>query len=126
MSLINDALKRAQEAQRPNTASSVASIRTIDAHPKDRPFISRMLVVVIFLFLAAAFAFIGLAMTGRLAKKGSAPQISAAHPAAAVAAPGQPGPTTAPVVVAAPVTPVPPAVVKSAPSPAAGRIAFRP
>ena len=58
MSLINDALKRAQEAQRPNVPSGVASMRTIETRPRERPFFSRILVVVIFLLLAAAFAFI--------------------------------------------------------------------
>jgi len=69
MSLINDALKRAQEAQRPNTPARVSLLRTVDTQSKDRPFASRLLVVVIFLLVSAAFAFIGLAMTGRLAKK---------------------------------------------------------
>ena len=69
MSLLNDALKRAKEAQRPDIRSSVSSLRTLDARPKERPFIGRLLVVVIFVLLGAAVAFIGMAMTGRLAKK---------------------------------------------------------
>lgn len=121
MSLINDALKRAQEAQRPSTASSAASIRTIDTQHKERPFISRMLVVVIFLLLAAAFAFIGMAMTGRLARKNNAaPQVAAAHPVAAVAAhPVAAVAAAPPVVAAAPIAPVQPAPVKPAPAPVA-------
>src|SRR6266705_4181364 len=119
MSLINDALKRAQEAQRPNPASSVASIRTIETRQKERPFISRLLVVVIFLLLSAAFAFIGLAMTGRLAKKSvGVPQIAAAIPVAATAAPSQPVPAPTPAVVATPPTvsqPEPPPAPKPAP-----------
>lgn len=108
MSLINDALKRAKEAQRPNTPSSVSTIRTIDARPNERPFANRLLVVVIFLLLSAAFAFIGLAMTGRLAKKNMVgQQIAAAQPVTAVAAPNQPISTAVPVVTAA-VTPGPP------------------
>ena len=120
MSLINDALKRAQEAQRPNTASSATSIRTIDTHHKERPFINRMLVVVIFLLLAAAFAFIGMAMTGRLARKNIvAPQITPAHPVAAVAAPDRPVSAAPPVVAAALIAPVQPVPVQSAPAPVA-------
>lgn len=116
MSLINDALKRAKEAQRPNPPSGVAAIRTIEARPKERPLTSRLLVVFIFLLLAAAFAFIGLAMTGRLAKPiVVAPPIALAHPVAAAAAPSQPGFAAVPVVVAAPVVPSQP---KSAPAPA--------
>ncbi|MEI6193180.1 MAG: hypothetical protein WCS42_02500 [Verrucomicrobiota bacterium] len=108
MSLINDALKRAQESQRPNIPSSVSSIRTIDARPKPRPFISRMLVIVIFLLLSAAFAFIGLAMTGRLAKKTiAAPQVSPKVALAAVSPPSQPLPTPVAALVPAPVVPSP-------------------
>jgi len=104
MSLINDALKRAKEAQRPNSSSSVSSIRTIDAWPKNRPFISRMLVVVIFLLLSAAFTFIGLAMTGRLAKNNMvASPVSPAHSLVAVAPPSRPVSVAAPVIAPAPV-----------------------
>jgi hypothetical protein len=113
MSLINDALKRAQEAQRPDTRSSVSSLRTIDTRPKARPFLSRLLVVVIFLLLAAAFVFIGLAMTGRLVKKNIAmPQISApAPPVAAAVTPARQVTAPMPVVTAAPVVPDQPAPV---------------
>ena len=110
MSLINDALKRAQEAQRPNVPSGVASMRTIETRPRERPFFSRILVVVIFLLLAAAFAFIGLAMTGRLANKNLvAPQAAIARPAVAVVAavaPSQPAAVAPPVVAAVPVAAV--------------------
>ena len=110
MSLINDALKRAKEAQRPDRPSSVSSIRTIETRPPERPFISRLLVVVIFLLLAAAFAFIGLAMTGRLAKKNVAPPpVSTAQPVPATVVNAAPGaavpPAPAPVVAAAPALP---------------------
>ncbi|MDD5138848.1 MAG: hypothetical protein PHY43_01145 [Verrucomicrobiales bacterium] len=133
MSLINDALKRAQEAQRPNTSSSVSSLRTIEARPAERPFISRMLAIVIFVLLAAAFAFIGLAMTGRVAKKiAVAPQNSPAHPVQAVAAPVPPVSAAPVVVVAAPVAPVSPAPapasapVSPAPVPAAAPVVAAP
>ena len=101
MSLINDALKRAQEVQRPNAPSSVASMRTINTRPKERPFANRLLIVIIFLLLSAAFAFIGLAMTGRLAKKNVAvPPIAMAQPVAAAAA-SPPISAAAPAVAAA-------------------------
>lgn len=102
MSLINDALKRAQEAQRPNTPSSVASLRSIETRPKDRPFISWVLVVVIFLLLAATFAFIGLAMTGRMATKN-------------VVAPVQPVPPTPAVLNVTPIVPVVPIAAMAIP-----------
>jgi hypothetical protein len=114
MSLINDALKRAQEAQRPNAPSSVASIRTIPTRPKERPFTGRLLIVIIFLLLSAAFAFIGLAMTGRLAKKDAgAPPMVPAQPVAVAAATAQPFAIPVPVAAAAPATPGQP---KSAPA----------
>ena len=123
MSLINDALKRAKEAQRPNTPSGASSLRSIETHSNERPFFSRLLVVVILLLLVAAFDFLGLAMTGRLARKNiGAPQIPPAHPVAAVgsvAAPAQPMPAAAAVVNAVPVMPAPPApapVVAAAPA----------
>jgi hypothetical protein len=125
MSLINDALKRAQEAQRPNTASSVASIRTIDTRSKDPSLIRWLLVAVIFLLLSAAFAFVGLAMTGRLSKKGTvAPQAAAAAPAVATVAPVRHAPVTAPApalvpVVAPAVEPAPAVASQPAPPPAA-------
>jgi hypothetical protein len=108
MSLINDALKRAQEVQRPNNSPSVAALPSVETRPAKRSLFSRMLVVVIFLLLAATFAFVGLAMTGRLAKKNVAVgQITApAHPVETVAAPVETVP--APVVTVAPVAPEPP------------------
>jgi hypothetical protein len=127
MSLINDALKRAQEAQRPNPASSVASIRTIEPRKNERPLISRLLVVVIFALLSAAFAFVGLAMTGRLAKKTAAPlQIASVTPVAAAAAPIKP--VAAPVATPAPeVVPAPTAAEPVAAAPnAAVPIAIEP
>ena len=123
MSLLNDALKRAKEAQRPDLRASVSSLQSIEVRSQGTPLFSRMLVAVIFLLLAAAFAFIGLAMTGRLVKKNTVlPQVvsappaptpaAAARPVAAVA-PGAPV-QTVPAVVATvatvpPVKPAPPA-----------------
>jgi len=119
MSLLNDALKRAKEAQRPDTRASVSSLRSIEVRSPGTPLFSRVLVAVIFLLLAAAFAFIGLAMTGRLVKKNtvvsqtiSAPPVSApaaaARPVAAVApsAPVQTAPTPAVIATVATVPPV--------------------
>lgn len=116
MSLINDALKRAQEAQRPNTPSSVASLRSIETRPKDRPFISWVLVVVIFLLLAATFAFIGLAMTGRMATKNVvARQTITAPPVQSVVAPVQPVPPTPAVLNVTPIVPVVPIAAMAIP-----------
>ena len=120
MSLINDALKRAQEAQRPDRPSSVSSIRIIEAQPEKSPLTGRILVVIIFLLLAAAFAFFGLALTGRLAKKKMADaQVSAPRPAAtpAPSAPVTAQPVAPAAVVAAPVQPAP-AKVATVPAPA--------
>jgi len=116
MSLINDALKRAKESQQPHHPSSAASLRTIEARPAERPYVSRMLLIVILLLLGSAFAFIGMAMTGRLAKKNLVlPQVAAVRPIAAVFAPSQPVKTAVPVVAVAPVAPVVP--VQTAPAP---------
>jgi hypothetical protein len=101
----------------------VASIRSIDTSPKERPFTSRLLVIVIFMLLSAAFAFIGLALTGRLAKNSAVtPQIAktpevvtpATPVAATPVATSQPAPASAPkptsaaapAVAAAPPTPL--------------------
>ena len=118
MSLINDALKRAQESQRPVTASGMTPIPIAHTRPKERPFISRMVVVVIFLLLSAAFAFIGLAMTGRLTTKNNiAPQTPRPSPAPAVAAAARPV-AASPIVATAPVAPV-----QSAPPPVVAAVA---
>jgi hypothetical protein len=120
MSLINDALKRAQEAQRPDRPSSVSSIRTIEAQPEKSPLTGRILVVIIFLLLAAAFAFFGLAMTGRLAKKKMADaQVSAPRPTTtpAPAAPVTAQPVAPAAVVVAPAQ-LAPAKVATVPAPA--------
>jgi hypothetical protein len=119
MSLINDALKRAKEAQRPDKPSSVSSLRTIETRPPARPFISRMLVVVIFTLLAATFTFVGLSMTGRLGKKNiAAPPVALAQPVQPAVAPVPPvpaAPPVVPVVVAAPAKPTPAPVAVVAP-----------
>jgi hypothetical protein len=101
MSLINDALKRAQEAQRPSTSSGAASIRSIDSGPQARPLTSRLLVVAVFLLLAAAFVFIGVAMIGHLVHKPTAapPSTSIQQPVAMATASSQPV-AAAPVVAA--------------------------
>ncbi|HXI71929.1 MAG TPA: hypothetical protein VNN22_16355 [Verrucomicrobiae bacterium] len=120
MSLINDALKRAQEAQRPNPVSGAASIRTIEPRRPERPVTSRLLVVVIFVLLSAAFAFIGLAMTGRLAKKNAAPPKTApVTPVAAATAPSKPVAAPAPAVVPAPTAAEPVAAAPNAAVPIA-------
>jgi hypothetical protein len=106
MSLLNDALKRAKEAQRPDIRSSVSSMRTLETRPAEHRGISRLLVAVIFLLLATAFAFIGLAMTGRLAK----------NKMAAPVAPALTGPvsTAPPAVSSAPQPASPPPGVAAA------------
>lgn len=110
MSLINDALKRAQEAQRPDKPASASSIRTIEVRDRSQPYTNRILVIVIFVLLAAAVAFIGLAMTGRLVVKKN---MAAQTPAPPVAAP-QPAPAA---VATAPIAPVQPAPTPVAPTP---------
>jgi hypothetical protein len=110
MSLINDALKRAQEAQRQTTSSSLASFRSVEVRPEERPRAGRLLAIVVIILLSGAFAFIGLAMTGRLAKRnGTGPQ---------VAPPSQPVAAATPVAAVVPVVPSQPALAASTPTPA--------
>lgn len=115
MSLINDALKRAQEAQRPTPSANANAnaIRTVETSSQPNRFTSRLLVIGIFVLLSAAFAFIGLVMTGRLAHQNTAlPPLAAAAPTPPASAESQPSPAPK-AMAAATVT-----AAKSLPAPA--------
>jgi hypothetical protein len=61
MSLINDALKRAKEAQRNDIPSGVSPMRPVEANRRERDFHLVLPVVIVFL-VVTAFILIGLAM----------------------------------------------------------------
>jgi len=131
MSLINDALKRAQEAQRKdNPAYIVSPMRPNAPAPAPAPRhrkklnLSWMLPVVIILLVVVAVFFMAMAMAKRTQKNiAAAPAASAPPPVETVAAP-EPNPPT-PAAPAAPAPPEPPpavigpaAIVADAPKPA--------
>lgn len=88
MSLINDALKRAQESQKENPPSGVAPLRPVEAG--SRGGIGWVMPAAAILFLAAAGIFIAMAlhknknMAAVNAQKNSAPQTAAIVPASAL------------------------------------------
>jgi hypothetical protein len=99
MSLINDALKRAKDAQRKNTPpSGVSPMRPIEVKREERD-LSWILPVVIILLILTAIFFIGLAMARHTFKKiVAAPEISTTQQVEAVAAP-VPNPPAPPAVI---------------------------
>ncbi len=126
MSLINDALKRAKEAQRENTPSGVSPMRPVEVKRQERDF-SLVLPVVIIFLIVAAFLFIGLAMARHTInntdkKIAVAPTMTVSQPVAAAVAPAANPPpavlpATNPPAPAAPVSaPAPPAEVVSPPA----------
>ena len=106
MSLINDALKRAKEAQRKNVSSGVTPMRPIEVRRRERDF-SVFLPVLIILLLVAAVFFIGLALASRKEKMiVVGPAISVTQTVGTVAGPAINPP--------ADVSPAPPPVIGSA------------
>jgi hypothetical protein len=92
MSLINDALKRAKEAQRPPPQSGVPPMRPVEIKRKEQDFSVALPVLIIFL-IVTAFFFIGLAMAKkhtvihREEKIVAAPAIASTHEVVAAVAP---------------------------------------
>jgi hypothetical protein len=99
MSLINDALKRAKDAQRKNTPpSGVSPMRPIETKREERDLSWILPVVIILLILVAVF-FIALAMAKHTVKTiVAAPEISATQQVEAVVAPA-PNPPAPPEVI---------------------------
>jgi hypothetical protein len=98
MSLINDALKRAKEAQRKNIPSGVSPMRPIEVKREKRD-LSWILPVVIILLILTAIFFIGLAMAKHTFKNiVAAPEISTTQQVEAVIAPAPNPPTPPPVI----------------------------
>jgi hypothetical protein len=99
MSLINDALKRAKDAQRKNTPpSGVSPMRPIEVKREERDLSWILPVVIILLILTAVF-FIALAMAKHTFKKIVAtPEISTTQQVETVAAPA-PNPPAPPEVI---------------------------
>lgn len=127
MSLINDALKRAKEAQRENTPSGVSPMRPVEVKRQERDF-SLVLPVVIIFLIVAAFLFIGLAMARHTInntdkKIAVAPTMTVSQPVAAAVAPAANPPpavlpATNPPAPAAPAEVVsPPAILTEPPKP---------
>jgi hypothetical protein len=77
MSLINDALKRAKEAQRNDPPSGMSPLRSVESDQKEREFNLALPVVIVFL-VVAAFVLIGLAMVKHADKKNPAETLVAA------------------------------------------------
>jgi hypothetical protein len=110
MSLINDALKRAKNAQRENLPSSVSPLRPVETQRRERDFGWTLPVAVILLIVVAVF-FIALSTTRPAAKNVLAvpvPIRSQAVETVAVPAPNPPA-----LAASAPVTP-PPVVISPA------------
>ena len=120
MSLINDALKRAKEAQRKETPSGGSPMRPVEAKPTERDF-GLVLPVVIVLLVVTAIVFIGLAMTRQPATStvkniAAAPAIvppQAPTQTVAIAVVPATNPPPAALPVPAPATSAPPAEVIS-------------
>lgn len=116
MSLINDALKRAKEAQRKETPPGGSPMRPVEAKPAERDF-SLILPVVIVLLVVTAIVFIGLAVTRQAAtnpakKNAAAPAITPAQtPTQTVAIAVVPATNPPPAALPAPATSAPPAEV---------------
>ncbi len=104
MSLINDALKRAQEAQRPHSPPRLASLSSPLSQPQKGPFPSRTRAVLLVLLMAGGLLLAGLSLPGIFAnKKTVLPPVP--PPATLVAAPpvaDVPSPPATPVVSAPP------------------------
>jgi hypothetical protein len=113
MSLINDALKRARQAQPGDVQNPLLPLPPATGRPVSAGM-WLLPAIIIFLVVAAIF-FIGLAMAHHAVHN-----VMAASPAPVIAA-AQPAPAVAPVVAvqtpAAPPVAAPPAVVSSPPSP---------
>ena len=92
MSLINDALKRAREAQRKNPPTSVPPMAPFVAREKSRDP-GWVLPAVIILLIVVAFFFIALAMAHHSVKKiVNAPEISTTQPVEEASVPAIPPP----------------------------------
>ncbi len=76
MSLINDALKRAREAQRKDAPPEVSPLRPVETHQKERD-LSRVLPVVIVFLIVTACVLIGLALA-RHGANGTTPKMAVA------------------------------------------------
>lgn len=95
MSLINDALKRAKEAQQKNISSGATPMRPIETRRRERDFRWVPAVLIVLLMVAAVF-FIGLAMASRKEKViVVAPAISVTQTVETVAGPASNPPTDA-------------------------------
>jgi hypothetical protein len=106
MSLINDALKRAKNAQRKNTPSGVAPMRPIEPKDEERDF-SWILPVVVILLIVVAVFFIALSVSTHTAKNIIATSdISTTQSVESVATPPSPPPA---VIGPAAIANVPPA-----------------
>jgi hypothetical protein len=112
MSLINDALKRAQESQRPSqSAATMAPLRPVERLVKPRRNWGWMLPLAVICLIAAAFLFIGLALANHsvkpLAVAPEIPQPTPETPSVAtvrsVLAANSAAPKAAPVPAPAPV-----------------------
>jgi hypothetical protein len=132
MSLINDALKRAQEAQRKDSPAYIVSpMRPNAPAPAPAPIsrrkkrnLSWILPVVIVLLVVVAVFFVAMAMAKRTVKNIVAvPAVSAPQPVETVAAPAPnpPAPEPPPTVAATPAPPPevigPAAIVTDVPKP---------
>jgi len=113
MSLINDALKRAQEAQRPHSSPRLASLSSLSAppsQPQKGSFPSRARAVLLLLLMAGGLLWAGLSLPGIFAnKKTILPPVPppailvAAPPVADVPSPpASPAASTPPLEIAAP------------------------
>jgi hypothetical protein len=119
MSLINDALKRAKEAQQQTpTAASGPALTPTEPPPAPDPGSSKMLFYILIACVVIGNLFLFLYASNRDGKKSEAAPVAARElPATTVAS--APAPAPAPVVVAAPPVEASPVVVVTTPTNAA-------